>query len=70
MSKHFKESKRLQSVEVAALDPASDELVEVQALRQINTSLYGNIREGQKGKVSAVLARQLAELGEVVIVKE
>lgn len=69
MSKNVKESKRLQSVEVAALDPASEELVEVQALRQVNTTLHGNIREGQIGKVSALMAKQLEELGEVKIVK-
>jgi hypothetical protein len=69
MSKNPKESKRLQSVEVAALDPASDELVEVQALRQVNTTLYGNIREGKRGKVSAAMAAQLEEQGEVIIVK-
>lgn len=69
MSKKAKESKELPQIEVAALDPTSDELVEVQALRQVNTTLYGNIREGQKGKVSLILARQLEDLGEVKILK-
>jgi hypothetical protein len=64
-----KESKVLPQVEVAALDPASEELVEIQALRQINTTLYGNIREGQKGKVSALMAKQLEKAGEAKIVK-
>ena len=50
MSKNVKESK-LSPVEVAAIDPASDELVEVQALRQVNTTLYGNISAGKRGKV-------------------
>lgn len=69
MSKNPKESKRLQSVEVAALDPTGDELVEVQALRQVNTSLFGNISEGKTGKVSRALAEQLAENKEVRILK-
>lgn len=69
MSKQAKESKVLPQVEVAALDPSSDELVEVQALRNVNTSLHGNIREGQKGKLSAALAKQLEVLGEVKILK-
>ena len=68
MSKREKEAKELH-VETAALSPSQDELVEVQALRQVNTSLFGNIREGQTGKVSAALAAQLEELGEVKIVK-
>lgn len=68
MSKNVKESK-LSPVEVAAFDPASEELVEVQALRNVNTTLYGNIREGQKGKVSALMAKQLEKLGEVKILK-
>jgi hypothetical protein len=65
----FKESKSEPSVEVAAFSPKEDELVEVQALRQVNTTLYGNIREGQRGKVSALMAKQLEEQGEVKIVK-
>lgn len=69
MSKKAKDSKEQPQIEVAALDPASDELVEIQALRTINTSLYGNIREGQKGKVSAALAAQLEEQGEAKILK-
>lgn len=68
MSKNVKESK-LSPVEVAALDPASDELVEVQALRQVNTTLHGNIAAGKIGKVSALMAKQLEEQGEVKIVK-
>lgn len=68
MSKNVKESK-LSPVEVAAFDPTREELVEVQALRQVNTTLYGNIREGQKGKLSLTLAKQLEELGEVKILK-
>lgn len=81
MRKNVKESK-LSPVEVAAFDPASEELaesklsdpaseelVEVQALRNVNTTLYGNIREGQKGKVSALMAKQLEQLGEVKILK-
>lgn len=68
MSKNVKESK-LSPVEVAALDPASDELVEVQAIRQVNTTLHGNIAAGKIGKVSALMAKQLEEQGEVKIVK-
>lgn len=68
MSKNAKESK-LSPVEVAAIDPASDELVEVQALRQVNTTLYGNISAGKRGKVSAAMAKQLEEQGEVKILK-
>jgi predicted ABC-type ATPase len=63
-----KESKVLPQVEVAALNPADDKLVEIQALRQINTTLHGNIREGQTGKVSAIMAKQLVELGEAKFV--
>lgn len=69
MSKNARESKGLPQVESAALDPATDELVEVQALRQVNTTLYGNIPAGKTGKVSALMAKQLEELGEVKIVK-
>lgn len=68
MSKNVKESK-VSPVEVASFDPASDELVEVQALRQVNTTLYGNIAAGKIGKVSALMAKQLEEQGEVKIVK-
>ena len=69
MSKQAKESKALPQVEVAAFDPSSDEVVEVQALRNVNTSIHGNIREGQKGKLSVALAEQLEALGEVKVLK-
>ena len=68
MSKNVKESK-VSPVEVASFDPASDELVAVQALRQINTTLYGNIPAGKTGKVSALMAKQLEDQGEVKILK-
>jgi hypothetical protein len=68
MAKNVKESKQ-PPIEVAAIDPASNELVEIQALRHINTSLHGNIREGKTGKVSKALAKQLEEQGEAKIVK-
>ena len=69
MSKKVKEAKSEPSIEVAAFVPSSDELVEVQALRHVVTSLYGPIGEGKKGKIGAALAKQLEELGEVEIVK-
>lgn len=69
MGKKEKESKALPDIETAALDPSSDELVEVQALRQVNTTLYGNIAAGKIGKVSALMAKQLEEQGEVKIVR-
>lgn len=50
-----------------AVSEEKDVLVEVLALRQVNTSLYGSFREGQKGKVSFALAEQLAAAGEVKI---
>jgi hypothetical protein len=68
MSKKDKGYKVLPQVEVAVLNPADDKLVEIQALRQINTTLHGNIREGQTGKVSAIMAKQLVELGEAKFV--
>jgi hypothetical protein len=54
------------------VSPASSEeksvLVEVLALKNVNTSLYGNIREGHKGKVGFALAEQLEALGEVKVI--
>jgi ABC-type hemin transport system ATPase subunit len=52
------------------VEEETNDLVEVEALRQVNTSLYGHIYPGEKNrkKISRVLAGQLAKLGEVKII--
>lgn len=47
------------------------EMVKVKALKQVNTTLFGNLYPGAKDpyEISKVLADQLVKLGEVEIVK-
>jgi len=44
-------------------------IVKVKALKNINTSLYGNIREGKEGELPANLAEQLCLNGDCEIVE-
>jgi hypothetical protein len=66
MAKKVSENKEV-SEQSEPLTSNEEVLIEVQALRQVNTSKYGNIPEGKKGKIGFELAEQLAALGEVKI---
>lgn len=61
MAKNKKESVQPDQSPVAPSEEANAEFVEVIALRDINTTNYGNVREGKKASYPAEFAQQLID---------
>jgi hypothetical protein len=62
-------AKKEKEKEESASQAPSDKTVKVKALKNINTSLYGNIKEGKEGELPANLAEQLYLNGDCEIVE-
>lgn len=66
MAKNFKKEEPQEQPEVLQ----SPDLVQVEAIRQVNTTLFGNLYPGEKNRkmIDRLLAVQLEKLGEVKII--
>lgn len=66
MAKNFKKEEPQEQSEVLQ----SPDMVQVEAIRQVNTTLFGNLYPGEKNRkmIDRLLAVQLEKLGEVKII--